>query len=345
MPPPITQPADDTAWDVGRRRTTNLAHYAGEKDSSAKPLAAEGGARTAMLERHPAWPRDIRFIPSDRLASLHPFPRDARIQFFEEDHYYLVDGKRVEFSVTSVAHAMFPEFDTRAVIANMSEQSRSKPAYAGLSDIEIALKWRANGADASDRGTAMHAAVETAFNTGCWSTDPALQKEMRLARDFYNKEIRAKGITIWRTEPIVFREEPLLAGSVDCLVRLANGRYGIMDWKRSREIAMGKHGRNGFGAPPFQHLENVNFVIYSIQLTLYAFLFRDDYGLDVDMDELYIVVFHPNQETYLKIKAMDVRRETQWLLTNYDAVRENMRKNHAVKDGTAAWIREATRGK
>lgn len=276
----------------------------------------------SILDRNVhTWPVDCALLPTTRLATRNPFPQDGRIRFVEATHKYYIDDVEAPVSVTSYIHAPFPIFDTPQVIANLSDRTRSE-RYVGMTDKEIARAWRDNANVASNLGTRMHAAIEVALNTGYWSRDPTIALELAMARDFFKIEIEAKGYQIFRTEPKVFMEPPhLLPGSVDCIFYdPADQDYGILDWKRSKEITLTANGRNGFGNMPlFDRLENTNYSTYSLQLNMYAYILQTYYGMKVNLNKLFIVVFHPNNanHTYQMIPVLKIYAMAEELGRNY----------------------------
>ncbi len=86
---------------------------------------------------HPPLPR----TPSDLLATLqlprvtflevlNRHPRDHRLQFYETEHVYLIDGRPTLGSVTGVVHSVSESFDAPSVIARMRQGPRwPRPNY------------------------------------------------------------------------------------------------------------------------------------------------------------------------------------------------------------------------
>jgi hypothetical protein len=56
--------------------------------------------------------------------------------------------------------------------------------------------------------------------------------------------------------------------------------------------------------PLTKHLDDSNFIHYSLQLGIYKRLIQEYYGYKITKS--YIVVLHPNQDKYLKIFTKDV---------------------------------------
>jgi ATP-dependent exoDNAse (exonuclease V) beta subunit len=313
---------------------------------SALALSAQrtqNGARIAITDRDlSVWPVDCRFLSTDVLARRNPFPQDARIVFIEKTHKYYVDGVEAQISVTSFVHAPFPVFNTPEVIARMNKKTR-QTKYAGLTDKEIAHKWDALAQEASTLGTCMHAALECFANTGIWSYDPRIAKEMKMARAFFDVEVFGKGLQVYRTEPTIFIEPKetgfLLPGSVDCILYDPKlQEYWVVDWKRSKEIVLTANGSFGYGEAPFDKLENTNYFHYSLQLHTYCYILRRFYHLNVNPKRLYMVVMHAQQDTYQMIAAADIQHlvETE-LLPNYQKYMMLAQKHKEIDEAIHAW--------
>ena len=109
---------------------------------------------------------------------LFEHPRNARIRFVdtgpdgEKVHYYLVDGRRVGFSVSAlVAMTKTDEFVPAVALRKMKGSRAGWPraAYADVTpegeleawpDARILRQWTSNGARAADSGTAAHGLME-----------------------------------------------------------------------------------------------------------------------------------------------------------------------------------------
>jgi hypothetical protein len=134
-----------------------------------------------------------------------------------------------------------------------------------------------------------------------------------------------------------------LPGSVDCIIYdPATQEYGVLDWKRSKEIVMTAYGRHGYGEGAFAVLENTNFYQYSLQLHTYCHILRKFYNLNVNPERLFMVIIHPNYETYQMIKAADVQELVVNELFRDPHKYIGMARQHkAIEEKTHAW-REAT---
>lgn len=316
---------------------------------SALALASThtSGARVSIFERNfSVWPCDCDFLATDLLAQRHPFPQDSHITFVESTHKYYIDGTEAQISVTGLAHAAFNGFDTRATLESMSPEKKLAK-YGTSNNKEIAKLWQANAKVASELGTKMHAALEIFLNTSYWSLDPAIQIELAMAKTFYQKEIIEKGIEIYRTEPTIFINDParqiLLPGSVDCICRdPKTGEFIIMDWKRSKGIEVTANGSFGWGTcSGFDALENVNYIHYSLQLHIYRYIFTHYYDMKVSPQNLFIVVFHPKNASYIMLKAKDVSVQVEELMTNFSKYVAMHKEHEVLKTLTEEWCNSA----
>jgi hypothetical protein len=313
--------------------------------AAAGALAQGGdGARVAIKDRELAdWPSDMRAVPTDELAELNVFEPDASIRFDEGPHKYYIRGLQAEMSVTTFVHAFFAGFDAEAVLRRMSA-TRKATEHPGLSDREIARKWRRKGDLAAGLGTRMHAAIEVFCNTGLVSRDPLIAPEMEMWRRFYQAEIVARGLEFYRTEPIIFADPETnngwgLPGSVDCLCRdPATGRVWIFDWKRVPATKFGDKAYRRGTRPPFDQLKDNKRTLYSLQLHTYRYILQRWYGLEIAPTDLYMVSFHPENAGYAMIQALDVAAQVEWMFQHYDLVKAAVHEHLALDARSSAWI-------
>jgi len=116
--------------------------------------------------------------PSRPLALAHPHARDARIEFREREHIYVLDGSYVfPRSVSRLVGQCFEEFQSAATARRCVQKWRADPASkyhalirAAEAELPVApatlisAAWGANGAHKSELGRMMHLAIECALN-------------------------------------------------------------------------------------------------------------------------------------------------------------------------------------
>lgn len=266
-----------------------------------------------------------------RLAVINQHPRDLRIQFNEEEHSYAIDGVKTGWSsCTQFLHNFFGHFDPDAIIKKMMSNpvKWKQSKYYGQTPEEIKAGWAANGLEASTAGTRMHLDIEYFYNSShfeeLWASkkkantlaippadfdksvaamkkddnwEPNLSPEWTMFQA-YQEKIGSKMIP-YRTEWLVFNERIKVAGSIDMLYLKKDGTYAIYDWKRSKGIEFENRYQSGLG--PVMHLPDTNYWHYSLQLNVYRMILKEKYNMDVN--ELALVILHPNQPTFQVIKV------------------------------------------
>jgi ATP-dependent exoDNAse (exonuclease V) beta subunit len=242
----------------------------------------------------------------DYLSTLHPHPRDARIRFIEEGHKYFVDDEEGYTSVTTWNHDLFPHFDAESIVARILQSSRwkndSSYAYYQKTKEEILAGWDKNRDQAAASGTRMHLNIEKYYN--------GVAVEDESAEYSYFLKFRSDHMFLeaFRTEWMIFDEETRISGSVDMVFRDVNtGAFHIYDWKRSKgiewESPYGKTAVLDF----LSHVPDTNFWHYSLQLNTYRYILEKLYGMVIT--DLFLVVFHPSNASYEKVRCADMREE------------------------------------
>ena len=134
-----------------------------------------------------------------------------------------------------------------------------------------------------------------------WTPNPSVEWDQFMS---YQAKIGSK-MEPYRTEWLVWNEDLKLAGSIDMLYKKDNGKYAIYDWKRSKEIKTENRYQSGYG--PLSHLPDANYWTYSMQLNIYRMILKQKY--DMEVDELALVILHPNQANWRVIKINIMEEE------------------------------------
>lgn len=142
---------------------------------------------------------------------------------------------------------------------------------------------------------------------------PPDTKEFAFFRRFHQERVVARGWVPFRTEFSVWDAERRVCGQIDMLyvIRAAPKGDGVhlhialYDWKRAKEMKT-KGFRRGTG--PCAAVEDCNYGHYSLQLNLYKWFLETHYGegfvyeskpvRSISVDEMCLVVLHPNNEDY-----------------------------------------------
>lgn len=274
-----------------------------------------------------------------KLLVLHPIlctrnshPRDEDIQFYENDHKYVIktDSDSTYTSVTTLVHSLFPYFNADEVINSMINGKGWKEGhkYWGLTPEQIKASWSNN--KSAEAGTNLHLFIEYFMN------------EKNIKCDYTNKDLYEYYITNYtqehplsksiewqyfinfirdypdlkpyRTEWTIYDEELKIAGSIDMIYENPDGTLSIYDWKRAKNITR-VNNFNKFGTNPIVcHLPDSNFWHYALQLNIYKTILERKYNKKID--GLYLVRLHPDAEekNYELISLPDLPREMNELI-------------------------------
>ena len=241
-------------------------------------------------------------LASATLADSNRHPRDCRITFEDEGHKYFIDGALASsegyVSTTTLIHGLFPAFDADNVIAKMrASRTWESSKYYGLTDDEIKGLWDKNRTRAASAGTSMHRNLELCCNGLPHDTT---SREFEMFRKFSDDH---PDLRPYRSEWLVFDEASKITGSVDMVYVSGEGGFVLCDFKRSKEIKFSNRWQSGC-APATAGLDDCNFNHYSLQLGVYKAILEKNYGIRIA--ESFLLVLHPDQDTYLKIFTADM---------------------------------------
>jgi len=262
------------------------------------------------------------------LASRNCHERDQYIQFFEEDHKYVItnDPNNKYTSVTTWNHSHFPVFNANLIIKNMMRGKNWKEGhkYWGLTAEEIKQQWTNNSSAVSGAGTDLHFEIE------CFMNNPDLESGLKgythtELYEAYLQNPKAIEVVEWdyfinfvkdhpelkpyRTEWTIYDEDLKISGSIDMIYENPDGTLSIYDWKRSKDITRVNNFNKFAINKLICHMPDANFWHYALQLNTYKRLIERKYGKTVT--DLYLVRLHPDAEekNYELIKLPDLSKE------------------------------------
>jgi hypothetical protein len=266
------------------------------------------------------------------LSTRNAHPRDKNIEFFEEDHKYVIlTEPSVKYtSVTTWNHHHFPIFDADLIIKNMMKGKGWKEGhkYWGLTPEQIKAQWNSNKDAVAGAGTNLHFEIEC-FNNDkrfqfdytnkelyeIYMCDKKSEHELSLLewKYFINFVKDHSHLKPYRTEWIIYDEDVKISGSIDMVYENPDGTLSIYDWKRCKNITR-INNFNKFALPhQICHLPDSNFWHYALQLNTYKYIIEKHYGKKIR--DLFLVRLHPDAEekNYELIKLPDLTTEVKEL--------------------------------
>lgn len=262
------------------------------------------------------------------LSSRNSHPRDKDIQFFEEDHKYVIlTEPNVKYtSVTTWNHSHFPKFEADIIIDNMMKSKSWKEGhkYWGLNPEQIKSQWNTNRDAVAGAGTDLHYEIEC-FNNDkrflfdytnkelyeiYWSDNNLTHESKAIEWQYFINFVRDfPDLKPFRTEWTVYHDDVKISGSIDMIYENQDGTLSIYDWKRAKLITR-INNFNKFAIPPqICHLPDSNFWHYALQLNTYKAIIEQKYGKVVK--NLFLVRLHPDAEekNYELIELPDLSTE------------------------------------
>ena len=214
--------------------------------------------------------------------------KDGKVEFHEDTHSYILDGKRLT-SVTQYISKFKQPFDTERIAG----------AYAikhALTKEYVIKMWKDKGEKACEVGTYVH----SIFEDYILNKEHVLQDypKIETAQCIIDDLFKSERLTPVETEYIVYNDS--YAGQVDCIAKNNQGEHFILDWKTNSKIDM----FNNWNSMKHEYstLDDCSFNHYSIQLNAYKKLCKE-----YDIKQCYIVHLKDNGYNFMRAKDIDVQ--------------------------------------
>ena len=241
------------------------------------------------------------------------------IDFHEEEHFYTINDYRFGISATSLIETYAQEFDSDG-ISQMVANKR------GISQKEVLDEWKKENEFSCIKGSCIHLKAQSLWMGTDYEIDyntiddtidkDRLKKEYDImskqATDFYNdyKDM----YDMIQDEFIVWSKEFDIAGSIDGIMYNKNTQQCcILDFKSNKDLQFKSKYRKKMKVP-LHELDDVNGQHYYIQLSIYKYLIEK--YTNIKVDELFIVYFNINADSYEIIEIPYLKKEVEEILEN-----------------------------
>lgn len=235
------------------------------------------------------------------------------IVFYDDNnshtYYYIVENSRKKFtSVTTVIKSYFEPFRPN----EMAEKVAAAQHHKDETKEEILASWKI----ANESGSKLHKNIENYLQG---KGNEFQHEDFHRFLQFWNTfNPIQKGYTCF-AEYQVFDLDIEISGTIDCLLVLPDGRFIILDWKRSRNLRLygfpdRETGEVRMGKKPFDNFQDCNYSHYSLQLNFYRTILEKKYqvyGRPMVCIGMILVVFQPGEEKKLydlyNVPCIDLR--------------------------------------
>ncbi len=238
--------------------------------------------------------------------------RDIEKQYDKDLHKYFHPNDKTgnaEFiSVTTLIERFF-QFDILRYIRREAEK-------LNRDEEELFREFQALRDEAAVLGTELHLQIENYYTKKPF--DDSLQ-EFQYFLVFEKEKIIPKELIFAEAEKKVFYNKFNLAGTIDCLFKSADGKYVMVDWKRSKKLIV--NGTNQPDKRGFQieieglaDLTNCSYYRYCTQQNMYKYMLEQEYHIVIS--DMILVVLHEKYSNYHTIKLPVMLNEIKIILNS-----------------------------
>jgi hypothetical protein len=233
-----------------------------------------------------------------------------------EHKYHHRETGKIYKSVTTTLSSIEPHFDSEAVSLAITRQpdNAKQERYIGLSQQEILDFWQLLNDEANVYGTKVHDIVERYLLANKWyfpNEDEEGEFEQKVIEGYENLKID-EGIAVW-PERILFSEEYELAGMSDLIIDIDEKFFDVWDWKTNREFNFFDQFGYKTLFKPFDHLQSCQWSVYSLQLSVYAYLYEMEFP-GRKCRQICIGYWDKEKKSFEKIQIMYLKHEAKKLI-------------------------------
>lgn len=224
-------------------------------------------------------------------------------------------------SVTTMLSEYHDEFDEEYHAERIAKRD-------GLVKEEIIREWREINRVANVFGTAVHATMERYLLAPQRFYIPRDEFEKLLIERFVemlkeNQLALLRSNTIWPEHimhldltgyRVDITEEGGLAGTADIIEDLYDDKFNVWDFKTNKKLEF-ENKYDEWLKYPVQHLNHSQYNLYSLQISIYAFMYELETGRKFNRGGIFY--WDRNKEIWIMIPVIYMKREVELLLNHY----------------------------
>lgn len=243
----------------------------------------------------------------------------GKFKFFDEDHHYECNGKRVGISVTRLIEEYAQEFNADEVAEKVAKRDRKTKD-------EVLEEWQYKNEFACRKGSTCHEYAQSLWSGEHWTCD-----NFDFSADFHHAVFTIKKLADkfycdftgeynhLADEFVIGSEEYDIASAVDHLFINNNGELILIDYKTNTYIT--GYNKEAFEKPmkpPLEHLNDDKLTHYELQLSIYKYLIEK--YTDLKIYEMKIIYMSELNNNYEIIEIPYLENEVKKLLEwrNYE---------------------------
>jgi len=231
--------------------------------------------------------------------------------FDKDKHTYINSNNKEEYiSATTLINKYKEPFD-------VEKFSKLVSLRKGVSQDTIKETWDKIKKDACDFGSSIHTLIEEYFIDNKNNNHPVVLNFLKHFNksDYHNI----------KNEHILFDHEFSIAGTADIIADVNEKVFDIVDIKTNKKIRE-KSLYNKFFLTPLLHLSDCEISTYSLQLSLYAYMYSNI--SNKQLRNMYILWFNKDNNDFIKIPITYLKNDILNMLRHYN---ENYRRGNFRK--------------
>jgi hypothetical protein len=204
-------------------------------------------------------------------------------------------------SVTTLLNKFKKPFDVITASERVAKREGTTPD-------EVRKKWKQINDESKQYGTKIHNVIDL------YNTSKSITPDYEHIIDSYNK------LQIINDEDKLLSEERVhshtykVAGTADVIKIEPKGKFSIFDIKTNKKFNF----FNTYGEkllPPLSHLQACELTTYSLQLSLYAFMYQEMTGSE--LNQLGILYYNRENNTFVHYPVVYMKRDITKILEFY----------------------------
>ncbi len=258
----------------------------------------------------------------DDLKKLKVFDQ---ITFYDDKHSYKIDGQpSAKVSVTGLVNTVKEPFEEE-------KWAKIKAKEMGISSEEMKLLWKKNNQMATYQGSTLHDYIDNFYQNKVKPYNRVLAESIlgqtlhemmyknlkvlvKQFMHFYN-DTKDYVLPIKNEFVVGDLEDTRICGMLDMLIyNTQTEKYEIFDFKTNKKFTeVSEYNKKLL--PPVKHLDETEYNIYSLQLSLYKLFIEKYTGLEIN--KLKIVWFSINNDNYKVIELKYLPKECEALMKKF----------------------------
>lgn len=219
----------------------------------------------------------------------------SKVKFYVKSHKYKL-GKKTLISVTQLIETLFEKFDTKGIARRLAKFPKYKAEGKGVK--AILKEWQESAA----HGSRVHKGIEDyiIFNKMPLDLTKEDREKVIQARIFISNfwDKTENKYCRFYPEQLIVSPKYGIAGTIDLLIyNRKTKKIILIDWKTNAKITTTAYNNKCGILESTKDIGDCKLNRYQLQLNLYAYLIKEEYGLECD--GLSLVHLKPKHyETY-----------------------------------------------